>query len=178
MSRIGKLPIMIPADVKVAINGQKVNVEGPKGKLEWIATDNISVKMEDNKIIVERPDDSKQMKAYHGLNRQLIANMIEGVTKGYSKKLTIVGTGFRSNVNGDVLEMLLGYSHPIHHKIPKGITIKVEKNVEIEVSGIDKQLVGETAACLRSYYPPEPYKGKGVRYSDEHVKRKAGKTVA
>ena len=178
MSRIGKLPIDIPNGVKVAVDGQKINVESSKGKLEITVTDGISAKVEDNKVIVERSDDTSGMKAFHGLNRQLISNMIIGVTKGFSKKLQIVGTGFRSNVNGNVLELQLGYSHTIYHQIPSGITITVNKNVEIEVAGIDKQVVGETAARIRSYYPPEPYKGKGVRYVDEHVRRKAGKTVA
>ena len=136
------------------------------------------IKIDDNKIIVTRIDDTKENKALHGLNRKLLANMIEGVTKGFSKKLLIVGTGFRANVSGNVLEMQLGYASPVKYAIPKGIEIKVEKNVEIEVSGIDKYLVGEAAARIRSYYPPEPYKGKGVRYADEHVKRKAGKKVA
>ena len=178
MSRIGKLPIEIPSGVKVTIDGRKVTVDGAKGKLERVVNDSISVKLENGKIIVTRSDDTDPVKALHGLNRKLIANMIDGVSKGFSKKLLIVGTGFRASVNGNVLEMQIGYSDPVRHKIPQGIEIKVEKNVEIEVSGIDKQAVGETAARIRSYYPPEPYKGKGVRYADEHVRRKAGKKVA
>ena len=178
MSRIGKLPVDISSGVKVSISGQKVSVEGPKGKLERTMNEGISAKVEDNKVIVTRIDDTPRMKAFHGLNRKLIANMVEGVSKGFVKKLLIVGTGFRANLNGKVIEMQLGYSHHIHHSIPDGIEIKVDRNVNIEVSGIDRQLVGDTAARLRSYYKPEPYKGKGVRYKDEHVKRKAGKTVS
>ena len=178
MSRIGKLPVDISSGVKVSISGQKVSVEGPKGKLERTMNEGISAKVEDNKVIVTRIDDTPGMKAFHGLNRKLIANMVEGVSKGFVKNLLIVGTGFRANLNGKVIEMQLGYSHNIHHSIPDGIEIKVDRNVNIEVSGIDRQLVGDTAARLRNYYKPEPYKGKGVRYKDEHVKRKAGKTVS
>ena len=178
MSRIGKLPVIIPDGVKCSIDGQNIRIEGPKGKLERVINEGINVKIDGNTIIVTRCDDTAKMKALHGLNRKLIFNMIEGVTKGFSKKLIIVGTGFRANVNGKVLEMQIGYSHLIQHPIPEGIDIKVEKNVEITVSGIDKQKVGDTAAQIRSYYPPEPYKGKGIRYADEHVRRKAGKTVA
>ena len=178
MSRIGRLPINIPSGVKIAIDGQKVTVEGPKGKLDRVVNEGISVKTENDSIVVTRTSNVAQMKALHGLNRKLIANMVEGVTKGFSKKLIIVGTGFRANVSGKVLELQIGYSSPVRHEIPNGIEIKVEKNVEITVSGIDRCLVGETTAHIRSYYPPEPYKGKGIRYADEHVRRKAGKTVA
>ena len=175
MSRIGKLPIQLPDNVKCTIEGRKVIIEGPKGKLEHNVNEGISVKLEDKMIKVERKDDSPQQKAFHGLNRRLIYNMVEGVTKGFTKKLVIVGTGFRANVSGKVLELNVGYSHPIYHNIPDGIEIKVEKNVEITITGIDKQLVGDTAARIRSYYPPEPYKGKGIRYENEQVRRKAGK---
>jgi large subunit ribosomal protein L6 len=159
VSRIGKIPVAIPDGVKVVVEKQKVTVQGPKGKLERILNDGITAKVEGNKMSVMRPDDDVQMKALHGLNRKLIVNMIDGVTKGYSKKLTIVGTGFRANLKGNVLEMQLGYSHPILFDIPEGIKITVDKNIDVEVSGIDKYLVGQTAATLRSYYPPEPYKG-------------------
>ncbi len=176
MSRIGKLPIQLPDNVKCSIEGNKVIIEGPKGKLERVLNDGITAKLENNQIIVERKDDSAQMKAFHGLNRKLIYNMVEGVTKGYTKKLIIVGTGFRASVSGKTLELNVGYSHPIFHKIPDGLEIKVDKNVEITISGIDKQLVGDTAARIRSYYPPEPYKGKGIKYENEQIRRKAGKT--
>ncbi|MBN1522432.1 MAG: 50S ribosomal protein L6 [Candidatus Aureabacteria bacterium] len=178
MSRIGKLPIVIPGGVKCNLSGQKIHIEGPRGKIERTINDGIQIKIENNAVILTRVDDTPKMKALHGLNRKLVANMVQGVTKGFSKKLIIVGTGFRANVSGKTLEMQIGYSHPVRHSIPQGIEIKVDKNVEIQVSGIDKQIVGDTAARIRNYYPPEPYKGKGIRYADEHVKRKAGKTVA
>lgn len=178
MSRIGKIPVVIPQGVDVKMEQGKVVVSGPKGKISKDVHPRITVKVEGGKVLVSRASDVASDKALHGLVRSVINNMVSGVTKGYKKSLEVVGTGFKAKVEGKVLELLLGYSHPIKHKIPDGITIEVEKNVIVHVSGVDKELVGETAAEIRKYYKPEPYKGKGVRYVGEHVRRKAGKTVA
>lgn len=178
MSRIGKIPVVIPQGVDVKMDQGKVVVSGPKGKIAKDVHPRVTVKVEGGKVLVSRSSDEAADKALHGLVRSVINNMVNGVTKGYKKSLEIVGTGFKAKVEGKVLELLLGYSHPIKHKIPEGITVEVEKNVIVHVSGVDKELVGEVAAEIRKYYKPEPYKGKGVRYVGEHVRRKAGKTVA
>ena len=176
MSRIGRLPIPVPSGVDVAIDGQTVNVKGPKGQLSHTVAAPIAVeRTEDGVLQVTRPNDERESRALHGLSRTLIANMITGVTEGYSKTLEIVGTGYRVQAKGSDLEFALGFSHPVTVKAPEGITFTVEAPTRFVVSGIDKQKVGETAANIRKIRKPEPYKGKGVRYQGEVVRRKAGK---
>jgi large subunit ribosomal protein L6 len=175
MSRIGRLPIPVPAGVEVKIDGNVVEVKGPKGILTHTAPAPITVALEDGNIVVTRPDDERTSRSLHGLTRTLIANNIEGVTNGFTKGLEIVGTGYRVTAKGADVEFALGYSHPILVQPPQGITFTVEGNTKISVSGIDKQAVGEVAANLRKLRKPEPYKGKGVRYAGEVVRRKAGK---
>lgn len=177
MSRIGKQPIAIPPKVKVDVKGQQVSVEGPKGKLKWELPRHTSVKVDKGSVLVSREGDEAETKALHGLSRALINNMIKGVSEGFSKRLEIQGVGFKASVQGKTVNMSLGYSHPIVYDIPEQITVKVEENTKILVEGPDRQVVGQVAAELRAFYPPEPYKGKGVRYSDERVVRKEGKTV-
>ncbi len=179
MSRIGKLPIIIPDGVKVGYTDNIVNIEGPKGKTNINLLDNIKLKIEDNpkRIIVERKSNDKFNKAAHGLFRILINNLIIGVTKGFEKKLEIIGTGFKANVEGQNLVLNVGFSHPVKYQIPQGIKISVEENTKITISGIDKQLVGYVASEIRRVRPPEPYKGKGIKYVDERVRRKAGKAA-
>jgi len=176
MSRIGKLPIPVPTGVEVKIDGSTVSVKGPKGTLTHEVPTPIEVSLEDNTIVVARPDDERDSRSLHGLTRTLIANQITGVTTGYTKGLEIVGTGYRVTAKGSDIEFALGYSHPIFVKAPEGITFTVEGNTKLTVSGIDKQAVGEVAANLRKLRKPEPYKGKGVRYAGEVVRRKAGKS--
>ncbi|MBM9459619.1 50S ribosomal protein L6 [Nocardioides sp. zg-536] len=176
MSRIGKLPVPVPAGVDVQIDGSTVTVKGPKGTLSHTVIDPITVKKGEGVLDVIRPDDERQSRAYHGLSRTLINNMVIGVTDGYEKKLEIVGVGYRVLSKGPTqLEFQLGYSHPIIIDAPEGITFEVEGPTKLGVKGIDKQLVGEVAANIRKLRKPEPYKGKGVRYSGEHVRRKVGK---
>jgi large subunit ribosomal protein L6 len=177
MSRIGKQPIAIPAKVKVEAKGQKVSVEGPKGKLQWDLPARTTLKVEGDKIVVARDGDDAQAKALHGLSRALINNMVKGVSEGFVKKLEIQGVGFKAAVQGKIVNMSLGYSHPINYEIPDQIKVTVEENTKVTIEGPDKQLVGKVASELRSFYPPEPYKGKGVRYVGERVVRKEGKTV-
>ena len=176
MSRIGKLPIPVPSGVTVVIDGQSVAVKGPKGELSLVVSLPISVVLQDNEIIVARPDDEAKSKSLHGLTRTLIANNVHGVSTGFSKNLDIVGTGYRAASKGATLELALGFSHPVVVTPPAGITLTVEGNNKIIVTGIDKQAVGEMAANIRKLRKPEPYKGKGVRYEGEHVRRKAGKS--
>lgn len=176
MSRIGKLPIPLPAGVTVVIDGQHVAVKGPKGELALTISEPITAVLEDNTVIVARPDDEAKSKSLHGLTRTLIANNVHGVSTGFSKSLEIVGTGYRAASKGETLELALGFSHPVVVTPPAGITLTVEGNNKIIVSGIDKQAVGEMAANIRKLRKPEPYKGKGVRYEGEHVRRKAGKS--
>ncbi len=176
MSRIGRLPIPVPAGVEVKIDGNVVEVKGPKGTLTHTAPAPITVALEDGNIVVSRPDDERTSRSLHGLSRTLVANNIEGVTNGFTKGLEIVGTGYRVTAKGADVEFALGYSHPILVQPPQGITFTVEGNTKISVSGIDKQAVGEVAANLRKLRKPEPYKGKGVRYAGEVVRRKAGKS--
>ncbi|MEY4043659.1 MAG: hypothetical protein RL529_1226 [Actinomycetota bacterium] len=176
MSRIGRLPISVPAGVEVKIDGSTVEVKGPKGSLSHVVASPITVALEDGNIVVTRPDDERVSRSLHGLTRTLIANNIEGVTNGFTKGLEIVGTGYRVTAKGSDIEFALGYSHPILVQAPAGITFTVEGNTKVSVSGIDKQAVGEVAANLRKLRKPEPYKGKGVRYAGEVVRRKAGKS--
>ena len=175
MSRIGKQPVAVPAGVDVSIDGQHVTVKGPKGTLEHTVAEPIAVKLEDGAVSVTRPDDERTSRPLHGLTRTLIDNMVVGVTQGYSKAMEIVGTGYRVVAKGGDLEFSLGYSHTILVKAPEGITFTVESPTRFSVNGIDKQQVGELAANIRKLRKPEPYKGKGVRYADEVVRRKAGK---
>ncbi|GAA4177616.1 50S ribosomal protein L6 [Gryllotalpicola koreensis] len=175
MSRIGRLPIDIPAGVDVKIDGAAVTVKGPKGELSLTVASPIEVKIEENQVLVTRPDDERNSRALHGLTRSLINNNIVGVTQGYSKSLEIVGTGYRVAQKGAAIEFALGFSHPVTVEAPAGITFAVEGNNKVTVTGIDKQLVGETAANVRKIKKPEPYKGKGIRYAGEVVRRKAGK---
>ena len=176
MSRIGRLPIDIPAGVDVTIDGASVTVKGPKGSLNHTIPAPLTAAVEDGRVIVSRPDDERRSKALHGLTRTLIANQITGVTQGYTKGLEIVGTGYRVAQKGEAIEFALGFSHPVLVEPPAGITFTVEGNNRLTVSGIDKQAVGETAANIRKIRKPEPYKGKGVRYAGENVRRKAGKS--
>jgi large subunit ribosomal protein L6 len=177
MSRIGKQPIAIPAKVKVEVKGQSVHVEGPKGKLDWALPRRTSLKVQDGKVVVSRQGDDAQAKALHGLSRALVNNMVKGVSEGFVKKLEIQGVGFKAAVQGTNVNLTLGYSHPIVYPIPAQIKVTVEENTKLTIEGPDRQVVGQVAAEIRSFYPPEPYKGKGVRYTDERVVRKEGKTV-
>ena len=177
MSRIGKQPIAIPAKVKVAVNGQKVSVEGPKGKLNLEVHRRTGVKVDGNQVVVSRDGDDAEAKAMHGLSRALVNNMIKGVSEGFVKRLGIQGVGFKAAVQGKNVNLSLGYSHPLLYPIPDQIKVTVEENTKLTIEGPDKQIVGQVAAEIRAFYPPEPYKGKGVRYDDEKVIRKEGKTV-
>jgi large subunit ribosomal protein L6 len=177
MSRIGKLPIPVPSGVDVAIDGRRVTVKGPRGELSHTVAEPISVdRGEEGELLVRRPDDERVSRALHGLSRTLVANMVVGVTQGYAKTLEIVGTGYRVVPRGGDLEFSLGFSHTVPVRAPEGISFRVETATRFVVEGIDKQKVGEVAANIRKIRPPEPYKGKGVRYQGEQVRRKAGKT--
>jgi large subunit ribosomal protein L6 len=176
MSRIGKLPVPVPSGVDVAIDGQQVTVKGPKGTLSHVVAEPITVgRADDGTITVGRPDDERLSKSLHGLSRTLIANMVTGVTDGYTKTLEIVGTGYRVTAKGSDLEFALGFSHPVVVPAPEGISFRVEAPTRFAVEGIDKQKVGEVAANIRKLRKPDPYKGKGVRYQGEVIRRKAGK---
>ncbi|OZD31228.1 50S ribosomal protein L6 [Rhodococcus sp. 06-1477-1B] len=176
MSRIGRLPIDIPAGVTISVNGREVSVKGPKGELALTIAQPLEVSVEENQVLVTRPDDERESRSLHGLTRTLINNNIIGVTEGYSKGLEVVGTGYRVAQKGSSIEFALGFSHPVLIDPPAGITLTVEGNNKVTVSGIDKQAVGEAAANIRKIRKPEPYKGKGVRYAGEVVRRKAGKS--
>jgi large subunit ribosomal protein L6 len=175
MSRIGKLPIPVPSGVDVSVDGRAVTVKGPRGTLSHTVAEPIGVAREDGTVTVTRPDDERESKALHGLSRTLIANMVTGVTNGYSKTLEIVGTGYRVTARGSDLEFALGFSHPVTITPPDGIAFRVETPTRFVVEGIDKQKVGEVAANIRKLRKPDPYKGKGVRYQGEVIRRKAGK---
>lgn len=177
MSRIGKQPITIPPKVKVSVTGTKVLIEGPKGKLGLELPRRTGLKVDGNKIVVSRDGEDAEARAMHGLGRALVNNMVKGVTDGYVKKLEIHGVGFKASVQGKVINLNVGYSHPINYEIPDQVKVTVDENTKITVEGPDKQAVGKVASELRAYYPPEPYKGKGIRYSDEKIIRKEGKTV-
>ncbi len=176
MSRIGKLPVPVPSGVDVTIDGQQVTVNGPKGTLAHVVAEPITVTKGEGELQVARPDDERESKSLHGLSRTLIANMVIGVTDGYTKNLEIVGTGYRVQAKGSDLEFALGFSHPVVVPAPEGITFRVETPTRFSVQGIDKQKVGEVAANIRRLRRPDPYKGKGVRYQGEVIRRKAGKT--
>jgi large subunit ribosomal protein L6 len=177
MSRIGKLPITLPLGVEVNINGQQVNVKGPKGELQHTVAEPITVsKHEDGTVVVERPDDERESRSLHGLSRTLVNNLVIGVSAGYTKRMEIHGVGYRVQLKGSDLEFSLGYSHPVKVPAPDGITFTVENPTKFSVSGIDKQVVGEVAANIRKLRRPDPYKGKGVRYEGERIRRKVGKT--
>jgi large subunit ribosomal protein L6 len=177
MSRIGKLPIAVPSGVDVTIDGRTVTVKGPKGTLSHTVIEPITVERDDTgSVLVKRPDDERRSKAYHGLSRTLVNNLLVGVTAGYEKKLEIHGVGYRVALKGGNLEFALGFSHPVVITAPEGVTFAVESPTRFSVSGIDKQLVGETAANIRKLRKPDPYKGKGVRYAGEVIRRKVGKT--
>lgn len=177
MSRIGRQPIAIPPKVKVDIQGAHVVVEGPKGKLQMDLPDRTHVRVENGQILVARDGDDAEARARHGLSRALLNNMVRGVTEGYVKKLEIQGVGFKAAVQGQVVTLNLGFSHPVTYQVPPSVKVTVEENTKLTVEGPDKQLVGQVAADLRAFYPPEPYKGKGVRYVGERIIRKEGKTV-
>jgi large subunit ribosomal protein L6 len=177
MSRIGKQPIAIPPKVKVEVKGQQVFVEGPKGKLNWQLPRRTSIKVDSGKVLISRQGDDDAVKALHGLSRALVNNMVRGVSEGFSKRLEIQGVGFKAAVQGKTVNLSLGYSHPVVYPIPDQIKVTVEENTKLTIEGPDRQVVGQVASEIRSFYPPEPYKGKGVRYVGEHVVRKEGKTV-
>jgi len=177
MSRIGKKPITLPQGVTATVEAQLVEVKGPKGTLSLNVNQDMVVKVEENTVTVERPSDSKTHKTIHGTTRSLIQNMVIGVTEGYVKNLKMVGVGYRANMQGSKIVISAGYSHPVELEIPEGLTVAVNKNTEISVAGIDKHLVGEFAANVRAVRKPEPYLGKGIRYVDEYVRRKEGKTA-
>lgn len=177
MSRIGKLPVAIPAGVKIAVEGGAVRLEGPKGKLQASVPSGVNVKVEGNLLRIERQAEDRKVRALHGLTRKLIANMTHGVSQGFTRVLDINGVGYRAEVKGQEIHMTLGYSHPVVFRLPAGVTAAVERQVIITLSSADRQVLGETAAKLRSLRPPEPYKGKGIKYREEVIKRKAGKAV-
>ncbi len=177
MSRIGKIPVAIPPKVKVAVAGQKVSVEGPKGRLTVDLHRRTTAKVDGDKVLISRQGDDAEAKAMHGLSRALVNNMVKGVSEGFVKRLGIQGVGFKAAVQGKNVNLSLGYSHPLLYPIPDQIKVTVEENTKLTIEGPDKQVVGRVAAEIRAFYPPEPYKGKGVRYDDEHVVRKEGKTV-
>jgi large subunit ribosomal protein L6 len=178
MSRVGKQPISLPDKVSVKVNADRsVHVEGPKGKLNWTLPEGINVSSEGKEVSVTRESEDRKVRAMHGTSQRLIGNMVEGVSKGYTKNLEIHGVGFRAAVKGNVIDLSLGQSHPRLHPIPAGVKVTVAENTKIAIEGIDKQVVGQLAADIRAYYPPEPYKAKGVRYAGEHIRRKAGKSV-
>jgi large subunit ribosomal protein L6 len=175
MSRIGKKPVAIPSGVTVTLDGQALTVKGPKGQLAWTVVDDIEIKHENNELVLTPRNDSKRARAMWGLSRTLVGNLVHGVTQGYEEVLELVGVGYRATLKGQSLSMQLGYSHDVDVPPPAGITFAVPRQTEVRVAGIDKQLVGEVAARIRRLRPPEPYKGKGVRYSGEKVRRKEGK---
>jgi large subunit ribosomal protein L6 len=175
MSRIGRRPINVPAGVDVTLDGNHVRVKGPRGELSRRLHKDVVVRREDGTIVVERPSDQPEHRALHGLSRTLVANMVEGVTTGFTKTLEIVGVGYRAETKPFGLTLALGYSHPIEYKAPEGITLRAVNPTTVEVSGTDKEVVGQVAAEIRSLRPPEPYKGKGVKYQGEVIRRKAGK---
>jgi len=178
MSRIGKKPIELPAKVKLTFaQDGAISAEGPKGKLEWTLPREIKGRVDGNNVVFERADEDRKSRALHGLARALVNNMVTGVSTGFTKDLEIQGVGFKAAVQGKVLNLALGFSHPVLFNIPEGIKITVAENTKIKIEGVDRQLVGQVAADIRGYYPPEPYKGKGVRYAGEKINRKEGKTV-
>jgi large subunit ribosomal protein L6 len=178
MSRIGKKPIPVPKNVTATVEGQTVKVKGPKGELERRLHPEMAVALDDGNIVVQRPSDEPNHRALHGLTRTLVANMVDGVTKGYSKQLEIIGVGYKAEARPYGLQLALGFSHPVEYRAPKGIKLTAPQPTQIVIEGADKELVGQVAAELRSLRPPEPYKGKGIKYQGEQVRRKAGKAGA
>jgi large subunit ribosomal protein L6 len=178
MSRIGNKPVTIPANVQVTVDGSTIRVKGPKGELARVVRPEVSLKVEDNTLLVKRASEEKKHRAFHGLTRALVANMVTGVTEGYRKSLEIIGVGYRAEKKGNALVLTVGYSHQVTYPEPKGISITTASPTVVVVEGIDKQQVGQVAAEIRAVRPPEPYKGKGIRYQGEQVRRKAGKTGA
>ncbi len=178
MSRIGKLPIPVPDGVTVKVSDGTIEVKGPKGTLSTVLPGQIEIEISDSTVCFKRSDDRKESRSLHGLARALTANLVKGVTEGFKKSLEIQGVGYRASVSGSTLNLLLGFSHPVDMAIPKGMSVAVEGGTQLTVEGIDKQAVGQFAAEIRSKRPPEPYKGKGIRYAGEHVRRKVGKTGA
>ena len=177
MSRVGKLPIPIPGGVKVQVTDAVVRVEGPKGKLEHQVPSVVAVEVSDGSVKVTRKDESRQTRALHGLTRRLVGNMVRGVQAGFTCNLEIVGVGYRAEAKGQSLQLSLGYSHPILFQLPPGVQARTERPTSITLESIDRQLLGETAAMIRRLRPPEPYKGKGIKYADERLRRKAGKAA-
>ena len=177
MSRIGKQPVAVPATVKVTVQGNVVRVEGPKGKLERALPPDVTLKIDGSTLKVERNDDGRRARGMHGLTRQLVANMVDGVAKGFTRVLEINGVGYRAEARKNTLFLTLGYSHPIAFQLPEGVTAKVERQVVITLEGADRELLGQVAAAVRELRPPEPYKGKGVKYAEETIRRKAGKAA-
>jgi len=177
MSRIGKLPIQIPAAVKIQVQDRDISVEGPKGKLAYQLPDGIAAKVDGQTLLVQRGGDENRDRAFHGLAQRLLANMVQGVSSGFTRTLEINGVGYRADVRGKTLFMTLGYSHPIVYQLPDGVSAKVDKQTVIQLESHDKQLLGEVAAQIRALRPPEPYKGKGIKYSDETIRRKSGKAA-
>lgn len=177
MSRIGKLPVTIPAGVKIAVDSGAVKLEGPKGKLQARIPAGVQVKVDGSVVHVQRDNEARKVRALHGLTRKLIANMAQGVSQGFNRVLDINGVGYRAEVKGQEIHMTLGYSHPVVFPLPPGVSAAVERQIIITLSGADRQLLGETAAKIRGLRPPEPYKGKGIKYREEFIKRKAGKAV-
>jgi len=175
MSRIGKLPVTVPQGVTASVDGQKVSVKGPKGELAFVATDDVVVEMGDGKITVKPRDESQRARAAWGLSRTMVSNLVEGVTKGFERRLEINGVGYRAAIQGSDLQLSVGYSHEVRYPIPAGIKIETPRPTEIVVSGADKQRVGQVAAEIREFRKPEPYKGKGIKYADEIIHRKEGK---
>lgn len=178
MSRIGRLPITVPSGVQVTIKDQTVSVKGPKGELKWDVPEPIVVKQTDNELLIERPSDEAPVRALHGTTRALLANMVTGVSDGFTRVLEINGVGYRAAVKGTILNLELGYSHPIDYQLPKEVTAEVEKNTVVTLKSYNKQVLGQAAAEIRAMRPPEPYKGKGVKYAEEQIRRKVGKKNA
>ncbi len=178
MSRIGRLPVKLEKGVKAQVQGDTIKIEGPKGKLEMKVQPGFTVEIKDSELTVKRPGDSNQERAWHGLTRKLIANMADGVSKGFTRVLEINGVGYRAEAKGNVINLTLGYSHPIVYQLPPGVTAKVERQVVITLESADRQLLGTVAAQIRELRPPEPYKGKGIKYATETIRRKAGKAAA
>ena len=178
MSRIGKLPVPVPAGVTVELSEGRISAKGPKGGLETVLPPKVSVQLDGSQLVVSRDGDDRTARAMHGLARSLVLNLVEGVAKGFSKTLEIIGVGYRVEQKNDYLVFSLGYSHPIYYEVPQGVTAKIESPTKVSLSGADKQLVGASAAKVRSFRPPEPYKGKGIKYLDEVIRRKEGKSGA
>lgn len=178
MSRVGRKPILIPKGVTVAVEGETVRVEGPKGKLSRVVPAALTVSLQDSRLLVQRSSDHRTVRALHGLTRALLANMVQGVTEGFEKKLEIVGIGYRAQLQGRALQLTLGYSHPVIFPLPEGIQAEMDKQTSVTIRGADKELVGQTAAKLRALRKPDPYKGKGIRYVGEMIRRKVGKKAA